>query len=63
MPELLPLSQYHRTWSIREFKHRFRDGITHSLFTPQYFDRLSEVAEADYEGFVFEPIREEGTSG
>ncbi len=29
----------------------------------QYFDRLIEVAEADYEGFVFEPIREEGTSG
>jgi cyclohexanone monooxygenase len=28
----------------------------------QYFDRLSEVAEAGYKGFVFEPAREKGAS-
>jgi hypothetical protein len=28
----------------------------------QYFDRLIEVAEGGYEGFVFEPFREEEVS-
>ncbi len=28
----------------------------------QYFDRLSEVAEADYEGFTFEPVHDGETS-
>jgi len=28
----------------------------------QYFDRLLEVAEAGYEGFAFEPVRESGAS-
>ena len=28
-----------------------------------YFDRLSEVAEGGYEGFVFEPVRESGAPG
>jgi cation diffusion facilitator CzcD-associated flavoprotein CzcO len=28
----------------------------------QYFDRLSEVAEAGYEGFEFEPVREDETT-
>ena len=29
----------------------------------QYFDRLSEVAEGGYEGFTFEPVREDADSG
>ena len=28
----------------------------------QYFDRLNEVAENDYEGFAFEPAREDGAA-